>query len=307
MELRGIRTFLAIADTGSFSRAAEKLGYTQSAVTMQIKQLERELGTRLFDRTPRRAELTDQGRAFAFHAAEATSALEKAAASARAAGSAQASDPAAVTGTLRIGSAESVSTALLPELLVQFHRRCPQVELVVSTAQRGELVDGLRTNALDVFFTMEKKFSAPGLVRTLLREEEVVFAAPPNMAHGGSPLTFHELAGLPFVLTERGESYRYELDRLMADADEEIAPIVEAGNTETLVHLAERGVGATFLPRFSVEAAFAAGTLVPLSTCVPEVRMWSQLFVHKNKWVSPALEIFLDETRAFFSADASRC
>lgn len=81
MELREIETFLAIVEQGTFSKAAEKLGYSQSAVTVQIKQLEHELGARLFDRVPRGAALTEQGRAFAFHANEIAGAARAARAS----------------------------------------------------------------------------------------------------------------------------------------------------------------------------------------------------------------------------------
>ena len=341
MELRTIETFLKVAELKSFSRAAKKLGYSQSAVTMQVQQLERELGARLFDRVPRGALLTDQGRAFALRAREVLDAAARAAASVAADADQL---PELVRGTLRIGSAESISTALLPELIVRFHRLYPRVEVVVRTARREQLIDGLRDGSLDVVLTMENKFSAAGLSRTLLRQEEIVFVAPARdvrapgwgsapaggigarpeapagekdgsygaRAVAGSPapsgaparpaeegalarpLGLADLPQLPFVLTERGESYRFELDRLLAEADQELVPLVEAGNTETLVHLAERGVGCSFLPRFSVEASLAAGTLELLPVDAPPVRMWSQLFVRKSTWMSAPLQAFID-------------
>lgn len=312
MELRQLETFLKVADLKSFSRAAEKLGYSQSAVTMQIQQLERELGARLFDRVPRGALLTEQGRTFALHAREVLAAADQAAASVR---TADPSAPEQATGTLRIGTVESVSTALLPELLVRFHARCPRVELVVRTARRNQLVEGLRDGSLDVVVTMEEKFSAAGLARTVLREEEIVFVAPPGMRRSAGavgpnaagpdahpPLALRDLVQMPFVLTERGESYRLALDRLLAEEDCELVPIVEAGNTETLVHLAERGVGCSFLPRFSVAASLAAGTLELLSVDAPPVRMTSQLFVRKSSWPAAPLAAFTELCKGFFSA-----
>ena len=327
MELRTLATFLKVAELKSFSKAADKLGYSQSAVTMQVQQLERELGARLFDRVPRGALLTQQGRTFALHAREVLAAADQAAASVQ---TADPSAPEQATGTLRIGTVESVSTALLPELLVRFHARCPRVELVVRTARRDQLVEGLRDGSLDVVITMEEKFSAAGLARTVLREEEIVFVAPSGMGlpadvvgsdatELGSkfgpgtvepdaasvafcpPLSLRDLVKLPFVLTERGESYRLALDRLLAEEDEELVPIVEAGNTETLVHLAERGVGCSFLPRFSVEAALAAGALELLCVNAPPVRMTSQLFVHRSKWITPQLSVFIALAKELFA------
>ena len=99
-----------------------------------------------------------------------------------------------------------------------------------------------------MLLTMERHICLNGVVCEALREEHVVFLASPALlrAHGvedGEPVGVDALARLPFVLTERGESYRLELDRLLAERDVTIEPLVEACNTETLVHLAERGVG----------------------------------------------------------------
>lgn len=99
MELREIETFLAIVEYGTFSRAAERLGYSQSAVTVQMRQLEQELGVRLFDRVPRGAVLTEQGRAFAFHANEIAGAVH----SARRAVAAPTEGAHELTGVIRLG------------------------------------------------------------------------------------------------------------------------------------------------------------------------------------------------------------
>lgn len=304
MELREIETFLAIVEYGTFSRAAERLGYSQSAVTVQMRQLEQELGVRLFDRIPRGVVLTEQGRAFAFHANEIAGAVH----SARRAVAAPAEGAHELTGVIRLGSAESISTALLPELLISFHERCPHVQVVVSATRREHMVEGLRNNTLDLLLTMERRVCEPGIHVEALRREPVVFVAAPHLVEtlrnggAGSERTCspENLVGLPFVLTERGKSYRLELDRLLAERDLAITPLVEAGNTETLVHLAERGVGATFVPRFSAAAELSRGTLVEMSCDVPAVEMESQLLWHNQKWLAPHLAEFIATTRAFF-------
>ncbi|MBM6688861.1 LysR family transcriptional regulator [Collinsella tanakaei] len=300
MELRQIETFLKVAELGSFSRAAERLGYTQSAVTMQIKQLEREVGARLFDRVPRGARLTDQGRAFAFHAREAIAALERAAASVRIPDA----DADQLVGTLRIGSVESVATALLPTLLARFHERHPRVELIVSTARLERLAEGVLDNTLDVLLTMDRKLSIARLERTVLREEPIVFAASLQMAQQIGPVRIDELAGLPLVLTERGESYRHELECLLAERDEQLHPVVETGNTETLVHLAEQGVGISFLPRFSVAHSLRRKSLVELACDIEPISMWIQAFAHEAKPVSRAMAAFMEMLRVHFEYTA---
>lgn len=299
MELREVETFLAIVEHGAFSKAAEKLGYSQSAVTVQIKQLEKELGARLFDRVPRGAVLTEQGRAFAFHANELVGAARAAKASVASGGL----DPQDITGTLRVGSAESVATAILPEVLVRYHELCPRVQVVVATAQRDRMVDGLRNNAIDLLLTMERHVHVSGLVTRPLRREQVVFITAPSLLASTSPspvgpdakpLSAQELCSLPFVLTEQGESYRLELDRSLSELDLSIEPLVEAGNTETLVHLAERGVGATFVPRFSAQRELDQGSLVEFATQLAPVQMETQLLYHTGKWLAPHMKLFID-------------
>ena len=361
MELREIETFLAIVQCGTFSRAAERLDYSQSAVTVQIRQLEGELGVRLFDRVPRGAVLTEQGRAFAFHANEVMGAVRAARASVEEPGG----SAGEMRGVIRLGSAESISTAILPELLVEFHERCPLVQVVVSTDRRESMIEGLRNNALDILLTMERRVCERGLHVEPLRTERVLFVAAPGVAArcGAGPVADEEassatgaagrfevagapaaaggagaasapaaaggagapaaaggagavsapdtmrptpcsagvLAQMPFVLTERGESYRLELDRMMAERGLAIAPLVEAGNTETLVHVAERGVGVTFVPRFSAARALEHGTLVEVPCDLPAVEMESQLLWHERKWIAPPMAEFMDVARAYFA------
>lgn len=316
MELRSVETFLAVVEHGTFSRAAERLGYSQSAVTVQVARLERELGVRLFDRLPRGVALTEQGRAFVFHARE----LLGAAAAARASVSARPGGARELTGTLRLGAVESVSTALLPGLLARFGARCPGVQVVVATERRERMVDGLRGNALDMLLTFEHHLCLSGLATQGLRREAVCFVAAPALlerhgaraaalpADAGSapagPLDPAALVRLPFVLTERGESYRLELDRTLAAAGLRLDPVVEAGNTETLVHMAELGVGVAFVPRFAAASPLAAGTLCELTADLPPVEMELQLLHHRNKWIAPHMQVFIDLAREEFDGSA---
>lgn len=292
MELRNIRTFLEVADCGSFSRAAERLGYSQSAVTVQIKQLERELDARLFDRMPQGAVLTAPGTAFAFHARE----IAREAEAARAAARLDSNEPADWTGTLRIGASESILHALLPDALERFHARCPRVRTRVSTGTRPELVAGLRGNELDLFLTMERPICAPDLVRETIRAEEVVFAAAPSLLDmpdgADAPLSLDELVKLPFVLTEPGESYRRELDRLLEEHGRHIDPFAEMGSTAALLDLARRGAGVAFVPSFCCARSIASGELYALKTSLEPVHVELQLLYHKDKWLAPYMQAF---------------
>ena len=160
MEFRNIITFLKVAELKNFSKAAEKLGYSQSAVTVQIKQLEKELGTRLFERVGKGAVLTESGQDFVFHANEILNTAKQAVDAVR--GSEKKQSEREITGVLRVGSVESVSTALLPEILMEFHRICPQVEIVVHTSKRDVLIEEIRGNSLDHFSDAGKEGGLSG-------------------------------------------------------------------------------------------------------------------------------------------------
>mgnify|MGYP005793048919 FL=1 len=308
MEFKNIKTFLKVAELRNFSKAAEKLGYSQSAVTIQIQQLERELGVQLFERIGKGAALTEEGQSFVFYANEILGAAEKAKESIRK--GREGTELRDISGQLRIGSVESVATALLPGLLMRYHKLCPGVEILVHTAGRDELLERIRSNRLDLFFNLEKKAHYPGMERKLLKEERIIFIAPAsgeqtdpelNTRLRSGKISAREMSRLPFALTERGESYRYELERLLAESDAEIHSQLEIANTETIVHMVEEGFGLSFLPAFSAAKAIEAGKVFEVETELPSVYMWSQLFYHKNKWIYPQMEVFLGAAEEYFS------
>nr|WP_308000358.1 LysR family transcriptional regulator [uncultured Merdimonas sp.] len=298
MEFRNIVTFLKVAELKNFSKAAEKLGYSQSAVTVQIQQLEKELGVRLFERVGKGVALTESGQDFVFHANEILNTTRQAVESVKNHG--KHPDQKEITGILKVGSVESVSTALLPEILMAFHRVCPRVEIVVRTAKRDALIEEIKENSLDLFLTLEKKTDYLGLVRRLLREEEIIFIAPQKMLPERGKVPLEDLARLPFVLTEQGESYRYELDRMLAEQDLQIRAQLEIGNTETIVHMVEAGFGASFLPHYSAAKALEEGTVSRVETAFRPLSMWLQLYYHKNKWISPQMDAFLSVAEEYF-------
>ena len=148
MELRNINTFLHIAELHSFSRTARQLGYSQSAVSSQIAQLEAELGAPLFDRVGKTVRLTDAGQTFLGYARTLLATAQQAQA---------ALQPARqISGSLRIALADSVCSTFLPGLLKRYHALCPQVELVLCTATADGMLQMLGTNQIDLAYTLDQ-------------------------------------------------------------------------------------------------------------------------------------------------------
>ena len=287
MELRNINTFLHIAELHSFSSAARELGYSQSAVSAQISQLETELGTPLFDRVGKTVRLTDAGQTFQSYARTLLITAQQAKA---------ALVPArAVSGTLRVALADSVCSTFLPDLLQQFHALCPQVELVLRTATADEMLRLLSANQIDLAYTLDQPLLLPSLTLAVNVPEPVCFVAP-----AGHPLAdkaevpLDVLAQQEFLLTERGMSYRVALDQRLAARGLSIHPYIELGSASLLCQMVERGMGFSFLPEYIVRPALSAGRIARLNVPDCTVTMHRQLFYHKDKWLTPQMKAFIE-------------
>jgi DNA-binding transcriptional LysR family regulator len=101
-------------------------------------------------------------------------------------------------------------------------------------------------------------------------------------------------------LTEKGASYRYELERTLSDREIVINPVLEIGNTETIIHLLEHGMGVSFLPMFSVSKSIERGILTQIQVDFPTVHMYSQLLYHKNKWITSQMKTFVAIAQEYF-------
>lgn len=287
MEIRNITTFLKVAATQNFSKAAEQLGYSQSAVTIQIQQLERELQTQLFERIGKRVYLTESGQEFVSYANQVMNAVEQAAAFS--------GEKNAVKGKLRIGGVESVCTTLIPELILELHEKFPEIELIIRSGTTDELIELAKRNELDFVFTLDKKFNHPEWVCASQTVEEIIFVAPKDQKRSEVPI--EELVQKPFILAERGAAYQYELERLLAEQELRIEPILEIGNTETIIKLVKRGIGFSFLPKYTVSYELETGQLVQIQTNLPVVTMYCQLLYHKNKWLTPQMKTLIQLAR----------
>ena len=287
MEIRNLTTFVRIAEVQSFSHTAAELGYSQSAVTMQIKQLEEELGTPLFERIGRKIKLTQAGERLLPHALSILDSVREA--------QNVASEPRQVSGRLRIGTCESYVISVLPPVFMEMSRLCPRVEISTHTAMVPDLCDMLRQNDVDILFFLDEKIYFPEWVKVWERPEKILF-----VASAGSELaqekniSIERLLAAPLYLTERGISYRYAMEQVLAARGYELHPFLEVGNTDVITRFLLAGEGISFLPEYVVSEHIKSGRLAALDTEFPEIVMWSQLVYHRNKAVTAQMETFLD-------------
>ena len=286
MEIRTLITFLRVAELRSFSRAAAQLGYSQAAMTIPIRQPEERLGVQLFERIGKKVRLTEEGRNLIPRAIDVMNAVR----AVRDLG--RGDEPA---GQLRLGTAESLLISVLPPVMMEFCRRCPKVEFSTCTDMVTGLFDMVRQNDIDVLYFLDRRTNFPEWVKVAERRERALFVtSPANPLARERHISVERLLMEPLLLTEKGVSYRYAMEQELAAAGQEIRPVLETGNTDILTQMLLKNMGVSFLPEFVVRDYLADGRLAALDTVCPEIEMWSQLVYHRNKLVTPQMEIFLD-------------
>jgi DNA-binding transcriptional LysR family regulator len=264
MTLRHLNHFVAVAEEGSFTRASDRLGVVQSAVSATVRSLERELGVELFERSTQHVALSDAGTVLL---PEARNTL----AAAAAARDAIAELRGGLRGTLTIGTMQALKAVDLPSLLVAFNREHPHVDLRVLHAKGGsvELAERLRHGELDVAFLSLPERRPPGIEATVLAEESIALACRPD--HPLSSRTAVDLADLAdetFIDSPAGWGTRIANDAAFARAGVRRAVMLEVDDVPDLLAMVRAGLGVALFPP-SLAGAGDGIELVPIRRYAP--------------------------------------
>lgn len=276
LEFRQLYTFIQVAQQQSFSKAAENLGYSQSAVTVQIRSLEEELHTKLFLRMGKHIALTDQGRRFLSGAYNTIFEANQAKLSIQ--------DRDQLQGTLHIGALDSLCASSLPHILQHFRSEHPQVSIRITTGSPEELVRKMDQGLLDLIYILDEPRYNSSWHKEMEVQEDIVFVASNDVAAelaGRETLRVADLMDLPLFLTEREANYHRALGHYIASQDQELSPVLEIANVSFIIKLLETSRGISFLPWFAVEESVRAGTLSVLPVEDLHIRMYRQIFCHK--------------------------
>ena len=282
MDTKNLTTFIYVAELRSFTKAADRLGFSQSTVSFQIKQLETELSCQLFERINHTVHLTEKGREVLEYAHQINRMTREL----------QDSMKEEVSfGYIRLAMADSLCTSLLSRDFLRFRELYPNISLKIIAAGTEEMFRLMNHNEADAILTLDNHIY--NTEYRILREEKVrtffVAGAGTRIASASS-LSIEELLLQPFILTEKGMSYRRLLEEKLAELSLEVQPVLEIGSTELICSLVEQGAGISFLPEYVIKDRVKAGTLVCLPVSGLEIHVWKQLLYHRNKWVSPQME-----------------
>lgn len=286
MEIRQLTTFLKVVQLQSFSKAAGALGYSQSAVTVQIHLLEEELHTRLFDRMGKKIALTPQGKALLHYANNILQQVKEA--------QVALGGTDVLNQTLHIGTIESLCFAKLPRLLEYFYQHYPQTTIKITTASPAKLLELMDHNQVDIVYFLDQPVYNNNWIKVLEEQENIVFVASIHSPLAKQKhLSLSSLLNQPFFLTEKEDNYRYSLNQYLAARNWSLEPFLEVANTEFIINMVKKNLGLSFLPSFAVQDSVQRRELALLNLTDFEMSMYRQIFYHKEKWVTREMQEFI--------------
>ena len=291
MELRNLITFIHVAELGSFTKAAEQLGYSQSTISFQIKQLENEIGCLLFERINHTVTLTEKGEELVAYAHQVRALTEEFKESL--------SGERELSGRIHIVAPDSVCENMISHRYMDFNSKFPQISVRFSTGDTGTMLEVLDHNEADVIITLDRRLHNRDYV--IAKEERLPmhFVAGAKSKYAGvKGLSIKDIINEPFVLTEYGQGYRRVFDRELDKQSLEITPVLEIGRTDIITAILAKSEMISYLPDFVTKDMIEAGELCYLDVTDINIEIWKQLIYHKNKWLSRSLKAFIEYLKA---------
>lgn len=291
MDLKYLHTFRTIVSEGGFGKAAEKLNYTQSTITFQIGRLEQELSANLFEKIGRKMVLTKAGEHLVPYVDEILQSVDKL--------RFFEDDIAQCQGDIRIGIAETLLCYQFPAILKEFHRRAPKARLFLRSMNcydiRNELFGG--TLDIGVFYEDVGGFGT-GLTTQTLGDYPLLLVASPDVKRGFPDfVTPDRVVPVPFIINEPNCIFRQLFEQYLREKSIMLDHTIELWSIPTIKNLVKNDVGVSFLPAFTVREELESGALVEIPTDLSGATITAVCAHHKNKWISPLMQLFLDLCR----------
>ena len=298
MDTRQLATFCAVVERESFSQAAERLGVTQPAVSLQVRALEERLGVKLLDRAGRRVEPTEAGRRL-YRNAQRLLQVEE-----RLLEDVAGADGGLLTGTLAIGASTGPGAHLVPLLLCEFQLEHPELRVSLSVWDTQAVIERVadRDVELGVVGAARRHRS---LVFEPLARDEIVLAVPPGHPAAGGEVAVDDLRAETLLVMQEGAGVRQVVEEELRRAGlrlRSLDPRLELGLQESVKSAVAAGYGVAFISRTAIEGELAAGTLG--FARVTGLEPSRQLYVVRVKGRSPtrAAEAFLEFARGRVAA-----
>ncbi len=262
MSIRNLRTLVAIKDEGSFAAASQALGLTHSAVSMQVKMLERSYGASLFDRSERPPRLTESGEAVVRRAREVLALYDGLPGVVGAEG--------AVQGVLKIGVIPTALTGIAPRVLSELRRVYPSLQIQLSSAMSGDLLDMVRRNELDVALQSEPTGLPKDLKWTRVLQQKVIVIAPPGLK---ARRDVEVLSAWPYIRFNRRSWIAPLIAGVLRERGLDLDEAMELDSLEAIYMMVQARLGVSIIPDSGPFAPFRPEVRI-LPFGPPQIRRW---------------------------------
>lgn len=289
MELKYLNTVKTILETGSFQNAARKLNYTQSTVTFQIQQLEQELNVKLFEKIGRKMVMTQAGKDIMPYIETILDTACQLSNYGKSVGE--------LTGTLKVGFPESLLVYKMPMVLAKFRKAAPNVQLSLQIANCYEINDAIAKGALDVGIHYTIKPNPVIVTEKILSYPFALIAAPVLSKKEQDFIHSGQLKETSLIYSDVDCVYEELFNKYLNSKNITMNSRILIQSIEAIKLCVMSNIGVAFLPRFTVEKELAEQKLQEIKTDMKEPEIFSMISYHKNKWISPAMELFVRMTK----------
>lgn len=286
MKTQYLVTFKTILETGSFQKAADKLGYTQSTITFQIKQLEEELSLKLFEKIGRRMELTQAGKdimPYVDMILQGTEQIRN-----------YGKKLSEISGSLKLAIPDSILIYNMQPFLQEFAHEAPNVQLVINSIQSGEINRSIVDGIADIGINCEKENYPDTVIHKKLGKYKAVLVASPFADK--SLLDFvtpHQHKPFSLICNEPDGYYQLDMDKYLARKDIIMNPHMKVQSIEAVKKCVMNNLGIAVVPTYSIGEELKNGSLMSIKTELDDKTYYSFYIYHKNKWLSPQMKLAL--------------
>ncbi|MBJ3815146.1 LysR family transcriptional regulator [Shimwellia pseudoproteus] len=286
--LRQLKVFVAVARAGSFSRAGEIIGLSQSAVSHSVKELENEIGVRLLDRTTREVVLTDAGTQLASRLEPVLEDLHGVLLDARTVGQ-------KLTGTVRVAASQTISAHLIPQSIASSNLRYPAIQFVLHDRPQQWVLESIRLGEVDFGIVIDPGQASDLECTEVLSEPFLLLCRDDHPFAGQDQVAWQALQGKAVILQDYASGSRPLIDQALASQGVVPRIVQQIGHPATLFPMVEAGIGISILPALALPLPEGRGLVVkPL---VPVVDRQLMLAKRKNRSLSSAAQAIWELVR----------
>ncbi|HGM6887077.1 TPA: LysR family transcriptional regulator [Serratia marcescens] len=279
--LKQLRVFVAIARHGSFSRAGEAIGLTQSAVSHSVKELEAEVGVRLLDRTTREVVLTDAGLRLANRVERLLDELQAALLDARSFGVQR-------SGTVRVATSQTISAHLMPQCIAAGEREYPEIRIMLRDQAQQQVLHSVRNAEVDFGIVVDPVQAVDLECEAVLHEPFLLLCRDDHPFAAQPAVRWSALNGCRLVLQDYASGSRPLIDSALRQQGVEAQVVQEIGHPATLFPMVAEGIGISIFPALALP--LPEGGRLRVRRLVPEINRALMLVRRKNRSLTPAAE-----------------